>query len=524
MISTSSTNRLIEIFPEEFRLINRAKSGDANAFVELYDAYVERVYRYIYFLAPNNGIAEGLTFQVFLKTWEHLDRYQIFGSSFIAWLCLVARNQVIAYYRTHKNVAAPDTDFTLALKGGSFKQEYQAIRDNMQVLSGEQQQVLALKFFVGMSIKDISRAIKMREDYIRILQMQGLQVFTEHLKKTELGIDLQGFQRTLEECLRRLFNDNIFTVDECLLLYPEYASQLSPLLETALFLNLGRAVEPLPTFTAYTRSAMTQYMQSHPRQRQVVIPVIRRTTLTFAVLVVALFVTGTTHAQSALPGDTFYTWKRTSEQVWRAISPDPVATDIVLSERRLNEWIAVSKDPSRNAGAKTAYLESLTNLKSRNNNVESLALILPSLQTQQVTLNTAGLAAPELNSYLIVVVANLPGDIIIQSTPTRIAPTATHIPPTATRVPPTATDVPPTATEVPPTATEIPPTATEIPPTATEIPPTATEVPPTATDVPPTATDVPPTVVPPTDIPPTDVPPTAVPTLALDITPVSTVP
>ena len=67
MVSASYINRLMEMFPEEFRLIHQAKSGDANAFVELYDAYVERVYRYIYFLAPNNGVAEGLTFQVFLK-------------------------------------------------------------------------------------------------------------------------------------------------------------------------------------------------------------------------------------------------------------------------------------------------------------------------------------------------------------------------------------------------------------------------------------------------------------------------
>ena len=117
-------------------------------------------------------------------------------------------------------------------------------------------------------------------------------------------------------------------------------------------------------------------------------PVIQRTALTFAVVVAALLVTGTAQAQSALPGDTFYAWKRTSEQVWRALSPDPVATDIILAERRLDEWIAVSKDPSRSAGAKVAYLEALTKLGSGNNrDVKTLTLILPSLQSQQRTLN-----------------------------------------------------------------------------------------------------------------------------------------
>ena len=525
-MNSSYINRLLEMIPEEFRLIHQAKSGDANAFVELYDAYVERVYRYIYFLAPNNGVAEGLTFQVFLKAWEQFDRYQIFGSSFVVWLYSIARNQVNAYYRTHKNKAAPDSDFTLALKGGNFRQEFQVIRDGLRLLTGEQQQVLILKFIDDMSIKDIARAIKMREDDVRILQMQGLQVFTEHSEKIELRIDLKGFQRILEECLVRFLNGT-FTLDECLLLYPEYASLLSPLLETALLLNVGRDVESLSTFTAYTRSALTQFIQTHPRQRRIVIPMVQRTALTFAMLAAVLLITGTTaQAQSALPGDTLYTWKRASEQVWISISPNPVATDIIIVERRLDEWITVAKDPSRSAGAKTAYLESLTSLRSRNNNnFETSALILPSLQSQQENLNTVGLVAPQLDSYLVVVAANLPGDVIIQSTPTRIVPTATRVPPTVTRVPPTATDVPPTATRVPPTATDVPPTATDVPPTATDVPPTATDVPPTSTRVPPTATDVPPTStrVPPTatDVPPTatDVPPTStrVPPTATDV-------
>jgi RNA polymerase sigma factor (sigma-70 family) len=486
MMNSSYTNRLMELFPEEFRLIHQAKSGDANAFVELYDAYVERVYRYIYFLAPNNSVAEGLTFQVFLKAWSQLDRYQIFGSSFIVWLFSIARNQVIAYYHTHKNTVAPDTDFTLALKGGSFKQEFQVIRDCMRFLTGEQQQVLVLKFMDGMSIKDIAHATKMGEDDVRILQMHGLRLSTEHLKKSELRIDLKGFQRILEECLLRIVKGT-FTLDECLLFYPECATQLSPLLETAILLNLGRDVEPLPTFTAYTHSALTQYIQSHLRQRRIVMPVIQRTAFTFAVLAAVLLVTGTAQAQSALPGETFYTWKRASEQVWRAISPDPLATDVILAERRLDEWVAVAKDPLRNPGAEVAYLEALTKLGSGNNrDVNTLTLILPSLQSQQRTLDHAGLAASELDNYVTDVVANLPDEVIIQVIPTQIASTATQVPPTATEVPPTATQVPPTATEVPPTATDVPPTATDVPPTATEVPPTATEVPPTATDVPPT--------------------------------------
>jgi hypothetical protein len=224
----------------------------------------------------------------------------------------------------------------------------------------------------------------------------------------------------------------------------------------------------------------------------------QRTTLTVAMLVAVLLVSGTAHAQSALPGEAFYPWKRASEQAWRALSPNPIATDIMLAERRLAEWIAVSDDPSRSDTAMADYLEVLGRLESTHDVAATVALIVPALQQQQQTLSDANLPTTELDTYLVEVAT------IVPPTPTEVPSTATQIPPTATEVPPTATEIPPTATEVPSTATEVPPTATEIQPTATEVPPTATEVPPTATEVPPTATEVPPTEVP-TDVP-TDVP------------------
>ncbi len=303
---------------------------------------------------------------------------------------------------------------------------------------------------------------------------------------------MKNFQRILEECLTRLSNGTA-TVDECLGRYPEHAEQLKPLLQTVLLLNRGRNVTPSPTFNAYTRSAVIQYLRSHPRQPRN-IALSWRMTMTFAMLVAALLVTGTVHAQSALPGDVYYGWKLTSELVWRAFTLDPVATDIILTERRLSEWIAVANDPARSTGAMNNYLEALSRFRSVGD-VGTLARIIPVLESQQQTLNNAGLSTAQLDDYLTDGVNS-----ISAVAPPRVLPTPTRVPPTATDIPPTdvpPTDVPPTATDIPPTATDIPPTATDIPPTVTDVPPTATDVPPTATDIPPTATDVPPTNAPP---------------------------
>ena len=178
----------MDMLLEEGRLIRQAKSGDTNAYVQLYDASVERVYRYIHFLVPTDRLAEGLTFQTFFKAWEQLDRYQSFGPSFIVWLYSIAQNQVNAYFRTHKKAVPPDNDFLLAARGGEFSEEFRTIRESLRFLTADEQQVLVLKFIVGMPNKTIARMMSKREGEVRALQMHALRALTDDLKDTELKI------------------------------------------------------------------------------------------------------------------------------------------------------------------------------------------------------------------------------------------------------------------------------------------------------------------------------------------------
>jgi DNA-directed RNA polymerase specialized sigma24 family protein len=511
-MNTSHANRFMEMLVEEVYLAYQAKSGDTNAFVKLYDACVERVYRYIYFLAPNTKVAEALTFKVFFKAWEHLEAIKMFNSSFIIWLYSIAQDQVAAYYHTHKMTVAPDDDFITAVRGGNFRGEFQLIRDGLQFLSTEQQQVLILKFMAGMSDGNIGRLIVRRTDDVRVLQMQGLEALTGYLNETELRIDVEGFQRVFEGCLMRLSN-GASSLGDYLARYPEYAARLNSILETVRLLNLGRDVTPLRSFREYTHDALIQYLRSHPRQRYLTMPIFQRSALTFAMLVAAFLVTGTVHAQSVLPGDNFYSWKRTSEKAWRALSPDPVATDIILAERRLTEWVKVAGDSTYNGSAKSDYLEVLARLESAND-VETLKRIVSALQLQQQTLIVAGLPAPELDNYLNDVVNTLPIDVFVPVTPTAVEPTETltavptHLVPTKTEVP---TEITLTETDVP---TEVAPTETKVP---TEIASTETEVP---TEVMPTETEVPTEIVPTkTEVPTETVPPTVAPTFTPEVIP-----
>ena len=191
-METGYASQPIATLADEARLVRQAQSGDAYAFAQLYDACVERVYRYITFRVENDRVAEAITIRVFFKAWEQLDRYQVFGSSIITWLYSIARNEIIAYYRTHKRAATQDDGFSLAAGGHYLAEDIQdmfdmqAMRDGLQFLTEEEQQILVLKFIVGLPTKNIARMISKREEHVRALQFHALQRLARFLTEKEI--------------------------------------------------------------------------------------------------------------------------------------------------------------------------------------------------------------------------------------------------------------------------------------------------------------------------------------------------
>jgi RNA polymerase sigma-70 factor, ECF subfamily len=178
--------QLLNPLVDEQEMIRLSQEGDQEMFGQLYDAYIERIYRYIYFRVADEELAEDITSQVFLKVWEKLGTYQVGQSPFMAWLYRIAHNAVIDYYRT-KKVSIPldeanpveishadETDERLDLQVKS-----QQLREALHGLTQEQQQVLVLKFVSGLSTSEIAEQLGKQQGAVRALQMRGLQALAK---------------------------------------------------------------------------------------------------------------------------------------------------------------------------------------------------------------------------------------------------------------------------------------------------------------------------------------------------------
>jgi RNA polymerase sigma-70 factor, ECF subfamily len=183
--------------PAVVALVNRVVvSRDPNAFGELYDRFVERVYRYLYFRSGSHPEAEDLTEQVFLKAWEAIGRYRWQGRPFLAWLYRLAHNTHIDHVRTHKPTLSLNNDeHPVELASAAAAVELGRTLDAdllaraLAQLTLDQQHVIVMKFMDGLDNEQIAQTLNKREGAIRALQMRALMSLRRVLESEgELGL------------------------------------------------------------------------------------------------------------------------------------------------------------------------------------------------------------------------------------------------------------------------------------------------------------------------------------------------
>ena len=161
-------------------LVDGAVGGDADDFGRLYDMYVDRVYRHVYYRVGTIEDAEDLTQQVFVRAWQAIGRYKKTASPFLAWLIKISHNLVIDFYRSKKSetyadfddvATKPETD-PAHLAEAQFSQ--QEIRRAINKLHGDQQQVILMRFIEDFSYTEIAAALGKSEGAIRVIIHRGL--------------------------------------------------------------------------------------------------------------------------------------------------------------------------------------------------------------------------------------------------------------------------------------------------------------------------------------------------------------
>jgi RNA polymerase sigma-70 factor (ECF subfamily) len=175
------------------RFVQQAKSGDADAFGQLFDNYHEPIYRYVASRVHRPTDAEDLTQTVFVKALEALPRYEARGVPFGGWLFRLARNAVIDFVRTrHDHVDLDAVGQRSAAEAQPdelivIRDEIEAVGIALAALTNEQREAIAMRFFAGLSAREAAEAMGKQEGTVRGLQFRAIAAL-----RRELGIEVMG--------------------------------------------------------------------------------------------------------------------------------------------------------------------------------------------------------------------------------------------------------------------------------------------------------------------------------------------
>lgn len=149
---------------------------DKQAFGELYDLYVEKIYRFVYFKISNREEAEDLTSDVFLKTWNYLmENTEKELGSFSGLIYRIARNNIIDHYRKKsrmqevaldEGVDAPANDLIQQVEIGY---DVEKLMDLVKKLKQDYQEVLILRYVEELSVGEIAEIMNKSSVGVRVL-------------------------------------------------------------------------------------------------------------------------------------------------------------------------------------------------------------------------------------------------------------------------------------------------------------------------------------------------------------------
>src|SRR6266496_691147 len=176
--------------PHVVALVGRAVRRDQAAFAELYERFLDAVYRYVYFRTASRLDAEDVTEQVFLQAWAAIDRFRWQGKPFVAWLYTLAHNLVVDWRRRSHPTQSLDTDehpidlrSTTAERALTQSLDADLLAPAIRRLTPEQQQVITLKFVAGLDTAQVATVMNKREGTIRALQLRALQSLRRDLER-----------------------------------------------------------------------------------------------------------------------------------------------------------------------------------------------------------------------------------------------------------------------------------------------------------------------------------------------------
>jgi len=155
-------------------------------FSQIYDQYIEKIYRFVYLKVNSRDIAEDITSKVFVKGWEAYQKSQNPDSKIQntgAFLYQIARNAVVDYYREKGRISTVSSEVLPEISDPAdsiydkavLDADVSLIKAGIKNLKPEHQDIIIWHYLEDIPIAQIAKMLDKPAGTVRVMLHRGLK-------------------------------------------------------------------------------------------------------------------------------------------------------------------------------------------------------------------------------------------------------------------------------------------------------------------------------------------------------------
>ena len=160
-------------------------------FSQIYDKYVEKIYRFIFLKVNSKEVAEDLTSETFLRTWKIFSQSNPKIGNISAFLYKTARNLITDYYREkgRAQIISPDLGRPIVdprqnlEKQAILNSEIERIQKALLELDEDYQNAIIWYYLNELSIQEVANLLERTVPATRVLISRAIKALREKIEK-----------------------------------------------------------------------------------------------------------------------------------------------------------------------------------------------------------------------------------------------------------------------------------------------------------------------------------------------------
>jgi len=169
-------------------ILERLKSGDKEAYSDLYNLHAQAIYRFVYFRVGSKEIAEDVMQETFLKLIDVVDMVRM--TNVRAYLYRIARNLVTDSYRSKskQETVALDAAYDIeSVQGPGVIEagvDLLILGDALKDLRADWREIVILRHVESLSHKEIAQIIGRTSTYVRVNLHRATKALNSHFNSS----------------------------------------------------------------------------------------------------------------------------------------------------------------------------------------------------------------------------------------------------------------------------------------------------------------------------------------------------